>query len=78
MSLWWMCRHRNIVPLFGYVTDFSGVNALVSPVCSVYLIRINLLILLIVDETGLGDDVPTNETVFMVGTSEAGKLIASS
>jgi tRNA A-37 threonylcarbamoyl transferase component Bud32 len=31
MDIWWKCRHRNIVPLFGFASDFSNLDALVSP-----------------------------------------------
>ncbi|KIM23527.1 hypothetical protein M408DRAFT_252923 [Serendipita vermifera MAFF 305830] len=31
MRLWWMCRHRNVVPLYGFASDFGGMDAMVSP-----------------------------------------------
>ncbi|KAG8839019.1 hypothetical protein FRC18_001389 [Serendipita sp. 400] len=31
MKLWWMCRHRNVVPLYGFASDFSGLDAMISP-----------------------------------------------
>ncbi|CCA66459.1 hypothetical protein PIIN_00145 [Serendipita indica DSM 11827] len=31
MRLWWKCRHRNIIPLYGFASDFGNMDAMISP-----------------------------------------------